>query len=81
MEHLILGLIVTGVLTTAMVLLVYFFIGSVDRRDTRFSDALKKVSDLVEINRVAVEKLIDITEEQNRSLSALVKEVALKVGK
>ena len=81
MEHHVMGLIITGAFTTAMVLLVYFFIGSVDRRDTRFTEALKKVSDLVEINRVAVEKLVDITEEQKRSLSALVKEVALKASK
>ena len=81
MEHLAAVFIVTSTFTSAMVLLVYFFIGSVDRRDTRFTEALKKVSDLVEINRVAVEKLVDITEEQKRSLSALVKEVALKASK
>lgn len=81
MEHLAAIFVVTGFFTAAMVLLVYFFIGSVDRRDTRFTEALKKVSDLVEVNRVAVERLVAIVEEQKRSLFELDKEVDQKVSR
>jgi hypothetical protein len=71
MEELITPLVVTTLFTVAMVLLVFIFMRSVDRRDIRYTMAITSVASVVEKNTEALEKF-------KAALDLLVKEVASK---